>query len=460
MIKSEEGLHQKPMKEILKNWVSKTTIHGFQSLLTSNHIFLKIAWFVCIALSTTYCSYQVFQTILRYNHYDKITTYSLVNEAPTIFPAVVICNLNPYDGNMSKLAIQESLKAKNITPDPEDSAIHYIDNATNQFKSVFEYRAIQSKFNLYDNGFFLHQMLISCKFQGNGCGQNDFEYFHDYDYGNCYRFNGNRNSSGQTRSLKVSRKAGQDNGLRLELFVGHTEQQQQYIYKSGMRVVIHNQSVIPFPDDDGIDVSTGKQTNIAVSRTFINRLSSPFSDCIDKLDREVSTKNPILKQMYKTGDVYQYNQKYCLKICLQNFMINHCGCYDFSLPSINSSNHRGCFSTNDIECLEEHEIEFYNGDEIDGCYKHCPLECNTVMYSTKSTTADYPSEWYFNILMNNSKFNEVYNDEKTFQKMKQTILMIKVYYDEMFYTKIVEMPELTFEILIAFIGGNFGFFLV
>ena len=138
--------------------------------------------------------------------------------------------------------------------------------------------------------------------------------YNDYHYGNCYRFNGNKDS------IRTSKQPGWRNGLRLEFYIGNLDNHQQFIYKAGMRIIIHNQTVIPFSDDDGFDVSVGEQSNIAMLRTFIKRQPYPYSECIDNFTSTENLKsNPffeILSKSYTKMSIY--NQKYCLKVRTTN----------------------------------------------------------------------------------------------------------------------------------------------
>ena len=38
-------------------------------------------------------------------------------------------------------------------------------------------------------GYPFEDMLIDCKFEANTCSASEFEWYYDYNYGNCYRFN-------------------------------------------------------------------------------------------------------------------------------------------------------------------------------------------------------------------------------------------------------------------------------
>ncbi len=87
-----------------------------------------------------------------------------------------------------------------------------------------------------------------------------------------------------------------------------------------MRVIVHNQSVIPFPSEEGFDISTGFQTNVHISRTFQNHLPEPYSECLEStLDGDVD--NPSLQLLYENFGLNEYNQKFCLKVCYQSYII-------------------------------------------------------------------------------------------------------------------------------------------
>lgn len=195
------------------------------------------------------------------------------------------------------------------------------------------------------------------------------------------RFNGGKNKSNDSVPIKKIKQAGWSNGLRLELYTGDPVSQEQYIYKSGMRVIVHNQSVIPFPDEDGIDVSVGRQSNIAVSRTFIERLPPPYNDCIEELDEVTLTRNSLLASLKENYHLETYTQKYCLKVCYQNYIISNCGCFDYSSPYSQEiiDTLDGCYTTDDVKCVNDMQTEFYNSDAIDQCYNNCPIECNVCL---------------------------------------------------------------------------------
>ena len=131
----------------------------------------------------------------------------------------------------------------------------------------------------------------------NPCYLSDFYYQYDFTYGDCFSFNlGSVNYAGNnsTPSILQSNFPGKAHGLQVELFVG-SPANQAFNYGSGIRLAVYNQSVIPFPKDVGITMPTGMQTDIIISRTFVNHLGQPYSNCLsDPVDY---TQNSVLQTL-------------------------------------------------------------------------------------------------------------------------------------------------------------------
>lgn len=99
---------------------------------------------------------------------------------------------------------------------------------------------------------------------------------------------------------------------RIELYTGN-QSSEIYTYKSGIRVVVHHQLVVPFLIEDGFNLSPGFMTNVELYKTAQNHLPSPYSDCRENLD----TSTYADKKLFKDYGVQLYTQKFCLKVCYQ-----------------------------------------------------------------------------------------------------------------------------------------------
>ena len=432
-------------------------------------IFLRFIWIGFFLFSLSLCVYQVASSVLSYLNYDVISNLEINYENPAKFPSVVICNLNPYDGNYIRKEIKNIAENQRIASSNKTYFIEKINYLTQKLKSNFEKKWENDTNATYFYGFFLSQMLISCQFQNKPCFNANFSYYHSFQYGNCYSFNSGTNSAGKSIEIFDSKQPGEKFGLQLELFIGDPQLQQQYTYLSGIKVIVHNQSYDFFSEEDGVEVATGTNTNIAISRTFLNHLPLPYNDCIENLNDYIGKQNKILRLLKNVLNKTIYNQKYCLKICTQLFIIENCKCYDYGLPYIpdlrqDNTMMNGCFSNENFECLEDKYNRLFE-NFANTCDTKCPRQCNKVIFDRKISIANYPTEWYAKKIIENKgmgdsiETNNLSYTNLNFEYLKKTTLKLNVYYDELFYSSMTESPAFKIKDLIVFIGGNLGLFM-
>ncbi len=87
-------------------------------------------------------------------------------------------------------------------------------------------------------------------------------------------------------------------------------------------------------DFDGIELAPGTETNIAVDRTFVSKMSSPYSDCVSN-QNPLESPNEFIEQ---TVSYFQnYTQQKCMDLCYQNFLKKTRNCYDKNRLHTNTS---------------------------------------------------------------------------------------------------------------------------
>ena len=77
-------------KETIGNGAAQAVIRIFDT----KYLGLKIFWLICLLGCVSLCGYLVAQTFIIYLSYPVYTTTTLVNEVPTVFPKITICNSN------------------------------------------------------------------------------------------------------------------------------------------------------------------------------------------------------------------------------------------------------------------------------------------------------------------------------------------------------------------------------
>ena len=207
-----------------------------------------------------------------------VTHINVYSEQSSNFPAVTICNLNPFITNYSFQYLQAVATTLNI-----NKGIHVPSQSNNKIESIKQMLLlIANGFNLTQTekqklAQPLEQLIITCTFNMISCNYSEFTWYFDPRYGNCYRFNSKL--KGVESVPKKSSVSGQLNGLMLEVYLGSQMFVSPLLSSSGLHVFVHNESVAP-TIHEGIQLSPGFETNIEVSRVFDYKLESPYNDCV------------------------------------------------------------------------------------------------------------------------------------------------------------------------------------
>lgn len=142
-------------------------------------------------------------------------------------------------------------------------------------------------------------------------------------------------------------------------------------------------------------------------------------------------------------------------------MVEKCGCYDLTAeywPALNST---PCLNFWNVSCDVAQYSIFFSQDVKSLC-QECPLECNSVVYSTSTSFADYPSAAYASVLVNNPIINSYFGGNKsaiTYDALKRQIVAVNVFYSDLSYNKYTELEKMNVVDLVSNIGGTLGLFL-
>ena len=94
------------------------------------------------------------------------------------------------------------------------------------------------------------------------------------------------------------------------------------------------------------------------------------------------------------------------------------------------------------------------------CSPYCPLECNSNEYQITTTFSQYPTRQYAeqNLIKNPVIASKFQNEKLIYETIKQSVLSLNIYYDDLSYTESVESPKLEIVDLVSNIGGVMGVF--
>ena len=375
---------------------------------------------------------------------------------------MTFCNLNPLNylkyGYVVDLLKEKLMIYLTESERNSSSATHLIcDKTMNMFvKTSLIYIDGLAGLSLRPYMFNLDDLLLTCNFNGRKCAAIDFKLTFSGIYGNCYTFNAGHLDNETITPVKYSVRPGESNGLQLELFIGSSEHLPCWANTNGAFVAIHNKSSYPLFFEEGLKLQTGKESNLVVERSFINKMSLPYGNCVQDTMSNSSFDSVFYKLMIAEFGIYM--QKYCIIFCANEMLFQKNVSVCLQVNNMTADELKSC-----LEVMTNYE-PFYSS-----CLDYCPLECSMVRLQVAPNFADYPSQAYAEAMKKNLKnftrrfFNDSFTSETSvnlsYAKIKDSVLSLNVYYDSLVYTQIDEVPSTTMGEVLSQIGGQWGLFL-
>ena len=175
----------KTVSNVVIQCFQDSTLHALPKLGKSyNNFILKIIWVLCLIACVGYCFYSCVTTFQNYYTYPSSTKITIIQELPTQFPAISLCNIKIL--NRSNPRTREYLNRNSEVK--EADTLYRVRFAFANDKNL----TIDDRREL---GFKIENMLVPdipeffCYFNNDFCFSDDFTYFYNPAFGNCYSFN-------------------------------------------------------------------------------------------------------------------------------------------------------------------------------------------------------------------------------------------------------------------------------
>ena len=224
--------------EGLRSFAENMTMHGIYRILTSKNKLFKAFWLVVLLASSSYVIYQLNEIFKDYSKHDVFITMEKRIQTRLKFPSVTFC---PGGGEMQSFTSddirnQTKLEEKLANADRGKTFIRWYQFHWGVDHKYLKYPAHFTKKLLPYNGL-------------------------------CYTFNPD--------GRLFQYIGGKTFGLHIGLFLNTTKN-----YAKWVEVSLHQHDEFPFPFLDGIVISPGFSTYIALKKRTILRRQSPYrSDC-------------------------------------------------------------------------------------------------------------------------------------------------------------------------------------
>jgi hypothetical protein len=437
-------------KKSLIKWSLLTKFDCYSKIFETKHWLLQLTWLSLFVIFTAFTSYFVAKNIIDFFVYETISKIEIINEKPTEFPVITICNANPYTTLTASDLITNIIQSNFDTPFEALNSWEMLDN----YSSVYDLVKLYTNRHDYSNEnkkLLGNQIVVNkCIFNGEPCSiDRDFSWYFSYLYGNCIQFN-----TGGNTMLNVykTQTEGPVFGLWLILTLPKNQNKYPTLSGHGFKIYIHNKTLDPMIPEE-INYEVGKDIDVAISKTFTYKTPEPYSECKD-LTAFTSPLMQVLAGANKT-----YRQFDCIKLCLQKNISEFCGCYYSKYLRV-LNDVPACLNLSQLNCIYSQQNNFIPNEE---CFEQCPLECNIVTYTIQTSSVDFPSKSSYENLLNSTSFVESFQNYsgETFSldSIKDYMISLKIYYPFTRYTLITELPKTSWFELFAQIGGSMGMLL-
>ncbi|CAF1331203.1 unnamed protein product [Rotaria sp. Silwood1] len=457
---SKPAVHRRRRRRsIIREFCLNTSTHALPGIARSESMHNRLFWSISFVIFTGIMIYFVTISIINYFQYPTTIDVSYDNDWQQYFAAFSFCNIAPFRSDRFIEPFLNYTNALNLTDTNDTTTITpYQAN----FVDDFIFHKINSNETLEDYFFPLSSMLFTCSYNFQSCSTADFISFISPTYGLCHTFNAKWKNTSEN-SLRRGSAYGSVSVLTLGLYI-HSYQYLPYLSEvTGITALVHDNTQIPNIDSNGIELEPGRRHRIGYRRKRAKFLSSPYTDCANKISRSFNA----MLENYNQAD-YNYSQTDCLQVCLQTYVYEKCGCINPYLWNIRSIVLPGtdkvifapiCNSSNDCFSTASDEL-FTSATYIQNYCSDCSQECVINSFALQTTSSMLNIDWKLESIKNfveNSTVSLPNNWSTTWQQhIYENYLIVNVISESHIIETNTQISSLGIVDVISNIGGHTG----
>jgi hypothetical protein len=450
---------EKKVRNLIKKTLYNSSAQAIIKLVETPFISLKIFLSVCLIISSGLSSFLIIQLILDYLNYEVSTTSRTLYETPALFPQITVCNVNPFTTHYAAEFIKKI--NQDLYPDVDIFNEDQMKKLNFSMKNVFINKIknfARYKMNSLNEtekkklSHSLQDMMPSCYFNQKECLVNDFDWYFDPYYGNCWTFN-------SVQKL-TSSFPGEFYGFRMDLYINYCDKLNTInSYSGGLGALIRiaNSSYLTnFYPRDGIKLEPGQVTSISLRRSFKFSLPKPYSNCLIDNITNGAFKSELFDLIRESR--YLYTQPTCFLLCLQRAILLKCNCIDPVLISL-FSNATQCLTKVQTDCMSNLQSDV-NDFVYEKCQTGCPLECYLQQFYESLSSYELMPKYYLDYLKAHSNLSDDFaTSEIDLDSVRKSFVYFRIFYKVLSYEITTESPQTNLIWLFIGFASNLGILL-
>lgn len=349
-------------------WLDNTTVHGIAHIFKGKSTVKRVFWLVIFLGALAGCVYNVLNRLkLLISNPTSTSTKIITSQEGVPFPAITICNLNPFaiaaleEYNVSDLFDFIDSASDNNDDDIISTYLKCDDHLSKVPAAIRKkpFKDLQTRSHVP-----LSEFITVCVYSNDNMDCNlQFKPIIT-NYGLCYIFNDDPNNA------RLVYTSGQSYGLHLYINI----HQDLYDYSingdAGIKISVTRQGALPEPDEQGIAVAPGSYAYIGL-----------------KAERAIDTTNRG-ECMKENGGLdffpdYEYSQTGCRIDAYISSTLRECGCIE-SIAAVEGSDFGPECTIDHTCCITFHALNFTS--------ESCKVECDRLVYTASTSYAQFPSK--------------------------------------------------------------------
>ncbi|CAF1229736.1 unnamed protein product [Adineta ricciae] len=459
---------QQRRRSIVIDYLLATSTHGLRSVGRAYSAWNRCFWILIFMTAFGLMLVFVVSSIIEYFNYPTQTSTLIRLDRKMPFPAVTVCNTNPYRRDK----LNESLVKYYYQQFPSNSSINL---------SVFDTLAIALIVDLFNSnkteelsliGFQLSDILLGCQFNGIDCS-NSFTRSLTSGLGNCFTFNWKTSSPlftladfGNSFLLKEA--------LQLTFYVPRESSFPADYFNIGINLLLHDNEEFPLNIENGLTLAPGFAHLITYRKSLETYLPHPYSACTSAVSDD-------LRALYKTtygdtniSETIVYSESACNELCGQAYIFSQCACilpipffarYVFKLDG-SLAYARTCRPiASEFACALGAKKQFAASDDLQTLWcAHCTSQCKYTHFAMDISAQAAPSDavkasWATTLLNSNNTtsflappdFAQRYD-----YYMNQNYLRVELACGSKYVMEYTQEPKVSFTDVFSSIGGQTG----
>ncbi|XP_078375692.1 bile acid-sensitive ion channel-like [Oculina patagonica] len=405
----------------VREFCADTTAHGLARAAAAKSWPARLFWIAIFIFAATFSVWQISRSVEAYFEYRTKTEVFLVSKERLRFPAVTVCNINPF--KLSKIentpvwkSVATSRKHDSFDSIKEALMTNVLVNITDSFNN-----------DAWKMGNLGDELIALRRFPGNNshlyCSHKNFSHYFDMIYGNCFTFNGS--------SSRVT-EPGHRQGFQMNLFINANEYTGMLAESVGALVSIHSPYVEPVIDENSIFVAPGSAIYVSLHVQNVSLLGHPFNggNCTNNIS---------------------YSQMSCLRNCIASKMRSRCGCSSVVLRQQPLCDP---FNEKQAKCLDDVK----QNQDFRNC--SCDPPCNRLHYLHTVSNSVWPSKSHMPGLLKVLERKENIGKLVTnLDSARENLARLNIHFASLEVTNIEQSPAITDGTLMGDIGGQLGLFI-